>query len=114
MDKYFDNNVELQSTASLGNSKGKRVFDIVSKLKFVFEKKTKDEKPRKDVKPTPRATFKKKSIFFEYLSYWPELDVYHAINDMHVKKNVFESLIGTLLDMKGKTKEGLNSRIDMV
>jgi hypothetical protein len=114
MDKYFDNNVELQSTAPLGNSKGKRVFNIVSNLKFVFEKKTKDEKTRKDVKPTPRATFKKKSIFFEYLSYWPELDVCHAIDGMHVQKNMFESLIGTLLDMKGTTKEGLNSRIDMV
>jgi hypothetical protein len=33
---------------------------------------------------------------------------------MHVQKNVFERLIGTLLDIKGKTKEGLNSRIDMV
>jgi hypothetical protein len=105
MDKYFDNNVELQSTAPLDNSKGKRVFNIVSKLKFVFRKKTKDEKPRKDVKPTPGATFKKKSIFFEYLSYWPELDIRHAIDGMHVQKNMFESLIGTLLDMKGKTKE---------
>jgi hypothetical protein len=98
----------------LGNSKGKRVFNIVSKLKFVFRKKTKDKKPRKDAKPTPGATFKKKSIFFEYLSYWPELDVRHAIDGMHVQKNMFESLIETLLDMKGKTKEGLNSRIDMV
>jgi hypothetical protein len=114
MDKYFDNNVELQSTAPLGNSKGKRVFNIVSKLKFVFGKKTKDRKPRKDVKPTPGAIFKKKSIFFKYLSYRPELDVRHVIDGMHVQKNMFESLIGTLLDMKGKTKEGLNSRIDMV
>jgi hypothetical protein len=114
MDKYFDNNIKLQSTAPLGNSKGKRVFNIVSKLKFVFGKKTKEGKPRKDVKPTQGATFKKKSIFFEYLSYWPELDARHMIDGMHVQKNVFESLIGTLLDMKGKTKEGLNSRIDMV
>jgi hypothetical protein len=97
----------------LGNSKGKRIFNIVSKLKFVFEKKIKDEKPIKNVKPTPGATFKK-SNFFEYLSYWPELDVRHAIDGMHVQKNVFESLIRTLLDMKGKTKEGLNSRIDIV
>jgi Fe-S cluster biosynthesis and repair protein YggX len=59
MDKYFDNNVELQSTAPLGNSKGKRVFNIVSKLKFIFGKKTKDGKQRKDVKPTPGATLKK-------------------------------------------------------
>ena len=33
---------------------------------------------------------------------------------MHVQKNVFESIIGTLLDIKGKTKEGLNSRMDLV
>jgi hypothetical protein len=81
---------------------------------FVFGKKTKDEKSRKDVKPTQGATFKKKSIFFEYLSYWPELDVHHAIDGMHVQRNVFESLIGTLLYMKGKTKERLNSCNNMV
>jgi len=105
MDKYFDNNSELQSTAPSSNSKGKGVFSIVSKLKFIFGKKTKDGKPRKNVKPALGATFKKKSIFFEYLEYWPELDVRHAIDGMHVQKNVFESLIGTFLDMKGKTKE---------
>jgi hypothetical protein len=40
--------------------------------------------------------------------------VRHAIDGMHIQKNVFESIIGTLLDIKGKTKEGLNSRVDMV
>ena len=114
MDKHFDNNVELESTAPLDNSKGKRVFNLVRNLKFVFGKKTTGGKPRKNVTATPGATFKKKSIFFEYFSYWPELDVRHAIDGMHVQKNVFESLIGTLLDMKTKTKEGLNSRKDMV
>ena len=70
MDKYFDNNSELQTTAPSGNSKGQRVFSIVSKLKFVFGKKTKDGKPRKNVKPASGATFKKKSIFFKYLEHW--------------------------------------------
>jgi hypothetical protein len=37
-----------------------------------------------------------------------------VIDGMHVQKNVFESLIGTLLDIKSKTKEGLNSRMDLV
>jgi hypothetical protein len=114
MDKYFDNNVKLQSIAPLDNSKDKRVFNIVNKLKFDFRKNTKDGKPRKDVKPTPGTTFKKKSIFFEYLSYWPELDVRHVIDGMHVQKNVFESLIRTLLDMNGKIKEGLNSHVNIV
>jgi len=69
MDKYFNNNDGRNSDAPSGNSKGQRVLKIVSNINFLFENKTKDEKPRKDVKPTPRATFKKKSIFFKYLPY---------------------------------------------
>ncbi|KAM6571820.1 hypothetical protein CsatA_015900 [Cannabis sativa] len=33
---------------------------------------------------------------------------------MHIEKNVCESIIGTLLDIPGKTKDGLNSRLDLV
>lgn len=32
---------------------------------------------------------------------------------MHVEKNICESLIGTLLNIKGKTKDGLKSREDL-
>jgi hypothetical protein len=69
MDKYFDNNDELHSTAPSGNNKGQRVFKIVTNIKFVFRKKTKDRNKRKDAKPAPGATFNKKSIFFDYLPY---------------------------------------------
>jgi hypothetical protein len=84
MDKYFDNNGEPHSTAPSGNNKGQRVFEIVRNIKFVFEKKTKDGKIKKDVKPALGATFNKKSIFFKYLPYWKELDVLHMIDGMHV------------------------------
>jgi hypothetical protein len=114
MGKYFSIVDELHSTAPSGNNKGQRVFEIVRNIKFVFEKKTKDRKTRKNVKPASGATFNKKYIFFEYLSYWKKLDVQHAINVMHIQKNVFESIIDTLLEVKGKTKEGLNSRMDLV
>jgi hypothetical protein len=53
MDKYFDNNDELHSTAPLGNNKGQRVFEIVRNIKFVFGKKTKYGKTRKDTEPAP-------------------------------------------------------------
>jgi hypothetical protein len=33
---------------------------------------------------------------------------------MHVTKNVFDNIIGTLLDMLRKTKDGLKSRADLV
>jgi hypothetical protein len=84
MDKYFDNNGELHSTPPSGNIRGHIVFEIIRNIKFVFVKKTKDGKTRKDAKPALWATFKKKSIFFEYLPYWKELDVRHAIDGMHV------------------------------
>jgi uncharacterized Zn finger protein (UPF0148 family) len=113
MNKYFDNMDESESTAPTGNSKGHRVYKIVENIKFAFGKKTKDGKPRKVVKANEGDTFKKKSLFFQYLAYWPDLDIRHAIDGMHVQKNVFESVGGILLDIKGKTKEGLNSRKDM-
>jgi hypothetical protein len=40
------------------------------------------------------------------------LAVPHAIDAMHVQKNIFESLIGTLMDI-AKSKDGLKSRRDM-
>ena len=33
---------------------------------------------------------------------------------MHLEKNVFESTIGILLDIKTKTKDGLKSWMDLV
>jgi hypothetical protein len=33
---------------------------------------------------------------------------------MHLEKNVFESTIGVLLDIKTKTKDGLKSLMDLV
>ena len=32
---------------------------------------------------------------------------------MHVEKNVCDSVIGTLLNIQGKTKDGLNTRQDL-
>ena len=64
--------------------------------------------------PPVVVPFKKKSSFFEYLSYWNELDTPHAIDCMHLEKNVFESTIGLLLDIKGKTKDDQKSWMDFV
>ena len=47
--------------------------------------------------------WKKKSIFFKLL-YWSKLDVRHCIDIMHVEKNICDSIIGTLLNIKGKTR----------
>ncbi|XP_030506438.2 uncharacterized protein LOC115721305 isoform X1 [Cannabis sativa] len=56
--------------------------------------------------------WKKKSIFFR-LPYWEVLVVRHNLDVMHVEKNVCESILNTLLDCKGKSKDHYNSRLDL-
>ncbi|XP_057442542.1 uncharacterized protein LOC130734207 [Lotus japonicus] len=56
--------------------------------------------------------WKKKSIFFE-LPYWRTNLLRHNINVMHVEKNICESVIGTLFDLEGKTKDTIKYRLDL-
>ena len=66
------------------------------------------------VKQTPKGqVFKKKSVFWK-LPYWEILCVCHCIDVMHIEKNVCESILGTLLKINGKRKDGDGSRLDML
>ena len=38
----------------------------------------------------------------------------HNLDVMHIEKNICDSIIGTLLNMKGKSKDGFNSRLDLI
>ncbi|VVA41815.1 PREDICTED: transposon, partial [Prunus dulcis] len=55
----------------------------------------------------------KKSIFFD-LEYWKYLSVRHALDVMHIEKNVCDSIIGTLLEIPGKNKNGIAARLDLL
>jgi hypothetical protein len=57
--------------------------------------------------------WKKKSIFFE-LPYWRHLLIRHNLDVMHIEKNICENILGTLLDIPGKSKDSLNARLDLV
>lgn len=57
--------------------------------------------------------WKKKSIFF-YLKYRKYIHVRHNLDVMHIEKNVFESVNGILLNIPGKTNDGLNSCLYLV
>ena len=54
----------------------------------------------------------KKSIFFE-LEYWSKLKLRHNLDVMHVEKNVCDSVVGTLLNTIGKTKNTDKARLDL-
>ena len=77
---------------------GKEVYDRVNDIVIIFGKTQKKSSSEPNI-------WKKRSIFF---------DVRHCIDVMHVEKNVCDSLIGTLLNIKGKTNDGLKCRQDLV
>src|SRR5438132_11001875 len=99
---------------------GKLVFELVTNIKVIFGKKVvKGKETTKKRKKTTEGDdqtkqmggheedatgFKKLSIFFKYLPYWKDLDIRHAIDVMHVEKNVCDSILELLLHIKGKPK----------
>jgi len=64
-------------------------------------------------KSSAMSPWKKKSIFFD-LPYWLKLHIRYCVDVMHVVKNMCDRLIGTLLNIQGKTKDGVNIRLDLV
>ena len=44
---------------------------------------------------------------------WPKLPLQHSLDVMQIEKNICESIIGTLLNINGKTKGGLNAHKDL-
>ncbi|XP_019260400.1 PREDICTED: uncharacterized protein LOC109238406 isoform X1 [Nicotiana attenuata] len=56
--------------------------------------------------------WKKNSIFFE-LDYWKDNMIRHNLDTIHIEKNVFDNIFWTLLNVDGKGKDNLNSRLDL-
>ncbi|XP_038972262.1 uncharacterized protein LOC120104718 [Phoenix dactylifera] len=54
----------------------------------------------------------KKEHFFE-LPYWEYNLLRHNLDVMHIEKNVCDNLIGTMLNLEGKTKDNLKARLDL-
>jgi len=55
----------------------------------------------------------KRSIFWE-LSYWKTNILYHNLDIMHIEKNMFENMFNTVMDVKGKTKDNIKARLDLM
>jgi hypothetical protein len=112
MKKHFKNTVEKDS--ALKRYTGKLLFEMIKNIQIIFGKGTVKGQKRKKTLTSTHISFKKQSIFFKYLPYWKDLETCHNIDLMHVTKNVFNNIIGTLLDMPRKTKDGLKSHNDLV
>ena len=54
----------------------------------------------------------KQSLFLE-LSYWKTNLLRYNLDVMHIEKNVFENIFNTVIDIKGKTKDNIKTRLDI-
>ena len=84
---------------------GEDVFKMVKNLEVVFGKGLGSQLIPRDNGLAPM--WKKKSIFWE-LPYWEVLDICHAIDVMHLMKNLCVNLIG-FLGVYGKIKDTLKA-----
>ncbi|XP_074298242.1 uncharacterized protein LOC141629077 [Silene latifolia] len=99
--KPFNGKQELRNPPKILS--GKEVYEKVKNIENNFGK---------PYKRSDGTLYKKRFIFLD-LPYWKHLSVRHCIDVMHVEKNVCESLIDTLLNIPGKTKDGVKARQDM-
>jgi hypothetical protein len=78
---------------------GHKVYEMVKNVHVILgtQKGTAKNNEEDDM-------WKKQSIFWE-LPYWKDFDVRHSIDVIHVKKNMCESLVGTLLNTNKKTRD---------
>ena len=83
---------------------GEQVYEKVKNINVIFGKTAKSRKETN--------VWKRRSVFFD-LPYWRTLDVRHCIDIMHVEKNVCDSIVGTLLNIQGSSKDGMKARLDL-
>ncbi|CAN6679884.1 unnamed protein product [Malus baccata var. baccata] len=65
-----------------------------------------------NLRPTTHLNWMHKSILFE-LPYWSKLKLRHNLDVMHIEKNVFNTLVGTILDIERQTKDTMEARLDL-
>ncbi|KAK1650303.1 hypothetical protein QYE76_068108 [Lolium multiflorum] len=58
------------------------------------------------------GVWKARSVFWD-LPYWKVLHTPHSLDVMHITKNITESLLGTLMNMPERTKDGPKARTDL-
>ncbi|GJX94157.1 putative transposon, En/Spm-like protein [Tanacetum coccineum] len=74
---------------------------------------TKEEGSSSQVNGQNGVYWNKFNIWYRKLKYLRHNPVPHCIDFMHVEKNIAESIVGTLLHVPRKMKDGLNARLDL-
>ncbi|XP_058210407.1 uncharacterized protein LOC131322874 isoform X2 [Rhododendron vialii] len=109
----FDGSQEMEVTPRMLS--GQEVMMYTEHLECKSGKsKDNVKKPRnKQTNGHEKEPWTKRSIFAD-LPYYPDLLLRNNLDVMHIGKNVIDNVIGTLLNMDGKTKDNLKACLDLV
>lgn len=112
-EKSFDGTKELRDAPV--QPYGHDILKETENLNVVFGKAEKKKRKRKDDDNNDGGStviWKKRSCFFR-LPYWEHLLVRHNLDIMHIEKNVCDNIVNTLLNVDRKSKDNLNSHLDL-
>jgi hypothetical protein len=109
--RAFDGTQELEGPLDVPD--GVEILRQLDGKVFGDEDSGRSEKRQKTAQEKQQAAnndvvWKKKSIFFR-LPYWKDNLLRYNLDVMHIEKNVMDNIIGTLLDIKEKTKDNFQS-----
>ncbi|XP_074314888.1 uncharacterized protein LOC141651059 [Silene latifolia] len=65
-----------------------------------------------DKRKNKKDGWKRQCIFWQ-LPYWRKLLIRHNLDVMHIEKNVFDQIIHTIMEVKGKIKDTISARKDL-
>ncbi|KAH9697062.1 hypothetical protein KPL71_023450 [Citrus sinensis] len=85
---------------------GTEVLEQMNQVHTIYGKhklNTSGKRKRGDINDEDIVIWKKKSIFF-MLPYWEHNLIRHNLDVMHIEKNICDSIIGTLLNIKDEAK----------
>ncbi|XP_026397135.1 uncharacterized protein LOC113291866 [Papaver somniferum] len=108
----FDGEKELREPPHLMN--GDEIAQQLAHFRQVqFGKNAKQTGLTEITLVTFEHNWKKKSIFHE-LPYLSSIICFHNVDVMHVEKNICETVLGTVMNVEGKTKDNLKARLDLM
>ncbi|KAL3643645.1 hypothetical protein CASFOL_014460 [Castilleja foliolosa] len=102
-------NRQREDSAPPKSLTGDDVLLQLNKLQTRVSGKHDSNKKRK--RGVEELNWTKRNILFE-LPYWSKLKLRHNLDVMHIEKNICESILGTLMNVEGKTKDTAKARLD--
>ncbi|MCF7511999.1 DUF4218 domain-containing protein, partial [Vibrio sp. D54] len=107
---HFDGTVE--NNPKPRSWSGEEILERLSYFDFGVLSNDADVKKCNPIPPHDLSYWDHKSIFFE-LPYWSKLKLRNNLDAMHIEKNVCDSVVGTILGIKFKTKDTPKARKDL-